>query len=198
MIYVRHHGLDLPVYPSDDVLYKKAQYEEVASAGEKPNFVRVVRTSGRKESLKTRLQRADQVFEHIGELCAVGVVEYTWVLCEDTPKIETDRRLIENIVPDGFLLVSEVETIIPITEPIPPESIEAFTAGADQFFSEVAHNLDDEYGDINLEQVVFGVKVTAPQEPPKFWYVDIEPRMGRQEFTMDTSLGFKNATEIYL
>lgn len=194
MNLVRHHGLDLPIYPAEEVLYNKEQYREADLHG-KPTFVRTVRTSGPPETLAERLSRADWCFQQLAKLCKIQIVPHIWGLCKDIPEILYERRLIDGIIPKGYLPVAEVAVIEPVGD-IPADSISSFQKGLTRYSRQVVSVTDHPYTDTRIGQVMYGTRA-GEDETPQAWYVDIEPLVGKQHLALANGIAFTNAEIIH-
>jgi hypothetical protein len=112
---IRYPGLDLPVHPPDaQVLYTKQDFIE-AARGDAPSFLRRIHLYGwpRKDQALTEiLKRADESFEEVAAGCGAVVVKHTWGL-HRMPR-EWPGRTGGDWLPEGHILVAEVEVVQPI------------------------------------------------------------------------------------
>lgn len=173
--------LELPVFPATEVLCSKQEYENAAKSGKK-SFTRIAGTSGpESEKLKDRLDRVQNYFSIISELCQVKFVSHEYGVCHDNPSINCDRRRVQNILPTGYLLVAHVATIVP-TGSIPQHYIDMFENGRKQYINEVISHDQNAYNDVSLKQVLYGIDANDMTSDPTLWYVDIDPLAGPQTF----------------
>jgi hypothetical protein len=202
---LRYRGLDLPEFPAEEVLYRKPQYKQ-AAAEDRPDFIRSLLTTGPEDSLRTRLDRASQTFQHISELCGVSVVPYEWGVYKDRPKnysqdpaIELRRKLCSNILPQGYLLAARVATIKPASDKLPPDVVSAFSAGVAVYDQEVeaSGRISESFADLSLEQLLYGYLIKdRASKTLQGWWVDIEPRMGTYVTNLPDGRAFTNARHV--
>lgn len=174
-----HDGVELPIYPLEEVKTCKLDYIRAAHSG-LTSFVRTVRTSGPDETLRQRLNRAHWYFGKVATFCNVKIVPHRWGVCEANPAIPIDQRLYENILPKGFVLAAQVAIIRP-KDDIPLTSLESFNEGVVQYQQNILEEQVNAFRDITVGQLVYGTpnSVHAPQKP-ETWFVDIEPLLGQQ------------------
>ncbi len=195
MNILKYHGLDLPIYPTEEVLHTKEQYRSADLHGQS-TFVRTVRTSGPTETLASRLSRADWYFDQIARYCGTKIVPHTWGLCKDVPEITFERRLlVDDIVPRGYLPVAEVTAIEPCGD-IPLDAVSLFQKGLTKYYKNAVATNEHPYTDVRIGQVMYGRQVASDQEP-RTWYVDIEPLVGTQHLGLVDGVAFANATIIH-
>lgn len=202
---LHYSDADLPVYPLEVVL-SPADMEARVGQLQSISFVRVVRTSGPDETLRQRLDRADEFFCRISNLCQIETIPYRWGLCpanEDIhllpppgdcaleldsnvqymdPANNVDARYWDPILPKGFLLAAEVANITPHENgDMPRDAIDPFLEGEEAFLEEM-RTLDASraYMDFGPHQTIYGSQNWDPKAPSNaVWYADIEPLVGQ-------------------
>jgi hypothetical protein len=172
MNLVRHQGLELPVYPTDEALCLTAEYVDAAARG-LSSFIRLVRTVGPDQPLKDRLRYADDEFNTIADLCDVKIVPHTWGLCEYSSEKALFSYEPSTIVPKGYLLVAKVDCIEQ-SGPVPDSSFASYMAGESQYLQLDRSGSSVYRADIQESQIIYGSRVAHTEEPSS-WFVDIEP-----------------------
>jgi hypothetical protein len=155
MNIIRWHGLDLPEFPTEDVLCLTSQYVEAAASG-MTHFIRKIETTGPKESLKSRIDRVTRHLNILSELCEIKIVDAEYGLCRDIPEIVSNRRYQEDIVPSGYLLAARVEAIGSVGE-LPEDRVEQFSEGYKRFRQQFKLQDSNAYSDAHLRQIVYGI-----------------------------------------
>ncbi len=193
MNYLRYHGIDLPIYPEEEVLQSKSEYRRVCE-GDATNFTRIARTSGPTESLMSRLNRGEWYFDKIGELCKIKIVPHTYGLCRDTDRFTIDRRFGEEILPKGYLLVANV-AIIKSAGELPDNLFSNIATGVKNYFKTIAPDTAKKYSykDVGIHQIVYGTRA-GTEEDTAAWHVDVDSLVGTQQIII-TEIEGKAFTE---
>ena len=187
---LRHQGIDWQLFPAEEVLTTKEQFKQAAEEG-RPDFIRLIKTSGPPELLSSRLVRASLYFGRIAQLCDVKIVPYTWGLCEDTIEIPIKYHATPGLLPEGYLPAAKVSTIRTIGDgKLPPERLERFTAGADAYLEEIAaQDTTRTFKDIAVRQLIYGHRLDNSDTTPDVWFADPDAFAGREEFPLATLPG---------
>ncbi len=185
MNIVRHFGLELPkISPDTPLLHSKAEMR-AAAAEPHTHFVRSVELDGVPWTygLRRHLRRTDREFARLEDATSSPVVPHQWglyprehVADQAAVQAATDYRH-----PHGYILAATVQIIRPAA--IDSENLTAI----EQAF---AHRLYTGYYrqkplavlprlyDLGSEECLYGYPAQTT-EAPRFWVVDIEPRLSR-------------------
>lgn len=196
MEILRFSGLDLPIYPTDIVLDQLGfsdigERTAAALAAEQHPDTTFIRTAEPfrnyyNEDLRSRLDHTDKALRVVSDVCEVPIVEYTWGLCLDDGQISYNRKYLGGLLPPGYLLVAEVEIILPAangpdTTQQHVQALKRYQKGEKKLRSiqsltkipNLQHQPDFE--DYDGSQTMFGSRASQPNTAPALWFIDIEP-----------------------
>jgi hypothetical protein len=171
---IHYYNFELPIHPPETpVAWTKWGIRDAVYSGQ-PTFIR--RTALEYDgpgNLKAALRLADTIIKQATEAIDVRPVNYNWGLYEGKPQLTPADRDYDSsshsLVPRGYSLVAEVDTIFPIIHPKIEDQVS------------LGHRIDRYYDtasgyvlrDMCLSQVVRQITEVTIQD----WYVDIEPRL---------------------
>ncbi|MEO8862708.1 MAG: hypothetical protein ABI354_00090 [Candidatus Saccharimonadales bacterium] len=180
---LRNHGLDLPIFSTDDVIVSRSKF---ADAAQQPDLVaplgtdtfirRTTLNADDYVSLKGALRAADEELNIVADYCSANVIGHKWGLYEAGETILDDGEPSE-LLPKGYLLAAEVDAVIDATKPdfLASRAISiALGDYRDRRTRLFSKNIVRAYlTDMHTNQFVIGSPPSALGRG--LWLVDIEP-----------------------
>lgn len=185
MYQLLHHGIDLPMYDSQEVTFARNQRLKKEIDANQPDFIvravdiefpgRTNRTSHIPPLMQV-LKLADQEFQRVREIAPrhLAVVDFDWGVAEDDQSRSPSDAYSadpDHLVPKGLVLVAKVKVVTPCM-PIPPASELNLRTLVDGYYSSV------DFGESYLHDLAALQCVSSTDGAV---LVDIEPRMSTKD-----------------
>lgn len=174
MDILRYHECELPIHNADtDVVWSTRAISERAKSGIATFVRRVVLQYDGTGTLQDALDIADERIATAADLLKVQPVGYAWGLYQrpDGSDNELARECRHRLIPKGFSLVAEVDTITP-AEPLSASQRSELESRLNAYYKTVRGNI---LCDLGARQFVSSMP--KDQDQPTIWLVDIEPRI---------------------
>lgn len=176
MDLLRHHGLELPIFPEEEVI---SPDDVINLPHDQTEFTRtlVVHTLGfAYSSLQECLNRADEELESYTSVCGASAVEHTRGLVRtDNPAKGPGSELL----PRGYRLAARVTIIDKAERTL--ESLSADMISIENGFwvyrdGSIPNPKPEWLYDIGIRQFMYGKPRGETDKEPANWFLDVEPR----------------------